>query len=634
MKLLFLLFMICSSSNSFSQNYDASLINDSLKENANAVKRFEEEKLIIKSVSRAVLKHKYAVTILNEKGADKAFYESVYNGFEKTQSISGRLYDARGKEIKSVKKKDIGDYSANDDTNLMTDTRLKRHNFYFTQYPYTVEYEDEKELTGLFFLPAWQPIEDEKYSVQQSSFTVEAPADFSIRFKQTAYTEPPLETNIMGKKTYYWQVKNLPAVSKEPYQPDWNEINPAVYSAPSRFELQDYKGDMSTWLKLGLFIKELNSNRQQLPDAVKKDIHRLTDNISNTNEKIRILYNYLQANTRYISVQLGIGSWQPFDATYVASKKYGDCKALSNYMIGLLKEVNIPGKYVLVTAGSNRKGLWEDFPSPYFNHVIVCVPQLKDSLWLECTSQSSSAGYMGSFTENRNALLIDEDGGHLVHTPVYNASDNLQIRKVKAVITEQGTLTADVSTKFTGLQQELVQSLMYGATPAQKKNYLNNTLSLPTYTVEKFEYTETKGVIPEMNEHLQILSPDYATVSGKRIFVTPNFFNRSDIKLPVDDERKYDIIFSSSFTDRDTIQIEIPEDYVLESMPRTIQLKNKYGNYSISFSVKDHIIQMFRKNEKNAGRFSKTEYPAIAEFVNEIFTADRGRIVFLKKDKL
>ncbi len=632
MKKLFLFLLVCYCNITIAQNYNVSLINDSLKKNADAVTRMDELIVIIKSPSKAIVKHKYAITILNEDGAKFARYDNYYDKLISLSKIDGSLYDANGKEIKSVKKKDIADFSANGDESLMTDTRYKKHNFYWSQYPYTVTYEDEQEFDGLFYLPSWHPISDIHNSVEQSTFTVETPSDYLLRYKQIVYPSAPIKAIVKEKIIYTWQVKNCIAVKHEEYQPNWDEINPAVYIAPSQFEIDNYKGEMNTWLSFGKFISSLNINRQLLPEDIKQDVHKLVDNVSDVKEKIKILYDYFQKNTRYISVQLGIGSWQPFDAKYVATKKYGDCKALSNYMVSILKEVNIPAKYVLVKAGENKRGLWEDFSANAFNHAIMCVPLQKDTIWLECTSQTQSAGYMGSFTGNRKALLIDDDGGHIVNTPIYKAKDNLQLRKVEATINDDGELIAKVFTHFTGIQQEDVNGLMNGATPDQKKRYLNNTLSLPTYSVEAYDYKETKGLVPAMDEYLSIKSPFYATITGKRLFITPNFFNRSSSKFGEEKERKYDIKFSASYIDVDTIQIKIPMNYIVEAMPKDVSIKTVYGNYSITFSIKNNIINVLRKNERSEGLFSKNEYEAISSFFKEIYKADRSKIVLVKKE--
>lgn len=632
MKKLLIVLLLLSNVKGYSQKYNTATIPDSLKKNADAVKRFEELKVTIKSTSKGIVTRKYAITILNEEGAKFALYQNDYNKLQSLENISGHLYDASGKEIKSVKKKDIADYSAFDNVSLVTDNRIKRHNFYYNSYPYTIEYEDEQELNGIFFLPRWDPLEDTRLSVEQSSFLVETPVDFDLRIKQFAFDEKPIILTAGSKKSYAWKISYLRALVQEPYQPSWEALSPSILIAPSQFEIQDYPGDMSSWLNLGKFINTLNSNRQQLPENIKQDVHRLTDALTNTTEKIKVLYEYLQKNTRYISIQLGIGGWQPFDANYVATKKYGDCKALSNYMVSLLKEAHISAKYVLITAGENRLGLRDDFPAPYFNHAIVCVPQPKDSIWLECTSQTVSAGYMGNFTGNRKALLIDDDGGHVVKTPGYKTNDNLQIRKVIAVINEEGTLNAQVVTRFTGLQQDDMHSLMNEATPEQKKRYLNNTLSLPTYTVENFEYTETKGMLPEVLEKLSITAPNYANITGKRLFIAPNFFNKSASKLPEDSNRKYDLQFNTSYRDEDSIQITIPANYIVETMPKEVSIKNIYGAYSIKFNVKDNFINVVRKNERAEGYFSKKEYNNILKFFNDIYSADRGRIVLVKKE--
>jgi len=67
-----------------------------------------------------------------------------------------------------------------------------------------------------------------------------------------------------------------------------------------------------------------------LPETTKQKVTELTKNAKSREEKARLLYEYVQNKTRYISIQLGIGGFQPFEARVVDETGYGDCKALSN----------------------------------------------------------------------------------------------------------------------------------------------------------------------------------------------------------------------------------------------------------------------------------------------------------------
>ncbi|HEX3023621.1 MAG TPA: DUF3857 domain-containing protein [Chitinophagaceae bacterium] len=612
------------------QNYNVTLIPDSLLQNAEAVLRFEDSKILIHSPKSATYKHKYAVTVLKESGDEYTQYVNHYDKFDKLTDVIARLYDATGKLIKTVKKREMDDVAYEDRITLFRDARVKKYQFYNKLYPFTVEFEEEEELDGIFQLPVWDPVKSENYSVQQSNFSVEVPTGYKINYKLLNTTSPPKISENENTTFYKWEAKNIKASEGEVLMDDFNNYVPGVYITPSNFEIGGYKGNMDSWKDLGKFIVELNKGKDELPDNVKQQVHQLTDNLSSVDEKIKVLYNYMQQNTHYILVTLGMGGWQPFDANYVAQNKYGDCKALSNYMVSLLKEVKINAKYVLVTAGAGKRGLWPDFPAPYFNHAIMCVPNGKDTTWLECTSQTESAGFMGTFTGDRDVLLIDDDGGHVVHTPIYSAKNNLESRKVNASIDENGNLVAEIFTKHCGTQQELQHSLIHDASNEQREKYLNSTISLPTYKVEKSDYKEMKGKIPVVDEYLKITSPNYASVSGKRLFVQPDLFNKAS-KLTSGAERKFDIKLKYSYLDIDSIDIKIPANYKVESMPKDLSIKNKFGEYKISYQFDGSTIHLVRIHEENTASFPASEFNNLVSFRDTMYKADRAKIVFVKQ---
>jgi transglutaminase-like putative cysteine protease len=631
-RLIFLLAVFCVLKLN-AQDYPATLISDSLSKDANAVLRSEEFKITIKDIDRASISHKYVVTVLNEAGRRYAVYHNTYDKLVSLSDIDGNLYDAAGKHLKNVKKKDIADFIDDDEMTLATDSRIKMHNFYYTDYPYTVEYEDEQDFDGIFYLPYWIPQLSNHCAVQQSRFVVETPVNYQLHYKAFKYTGNPVIVNDGKKITYTWEVKNLKAFDDEDFSPSWEETTTAVFLSPVDFKIEGYTGKMDTWQNLGKFIAQLNAGRDVLPDNVKKDVHSLTDNLKTTREKAFALYNYLQKNTRYILVKLGIGGWQPYDANYVATKKYGDCKALSNYMVSLLKEAGIKGNYVLVNGDDeDTHGLWEDFPSPFFNHAIVCVPDGKDTLWFECTNQTMAPGYMSGFTGNRKALMISDDGGHVVNTPVYTPEDNMQVRAVSASIDSTGKLNALLNTTYTGIQQDMPHAIINDLDKDFKDKFLNKELNLPTYQVNTSKYIEKKNLIPEVDEQLDITALSYAIISGKRLFVKPNLFNKVPTKYNENDKRLFDIDYPYSFHDIDSIEIIIPKGYFPESMPKDLSLNSKFGSYKISYTADGDKLKVERDYTRFAGRFPASDFSDFAKFYDDIYKADRSQVVLIKKD--
>jgi Domain of Unknown Function with PDB structure (DUF3857) len=614
--------------------YAVSFIPANLMVNAHAVKRMEQISFEIVNPGEAILKRKYALTILNENGDKYSSFVASYDKLHEIRNIEGALFDASGKELKRLKNKQIVDFSGGDNNNLMDDNRVKAHNFFYKVYPYTVEYEVEIRYDGILFFPAWEPREDQHFSVQQSSISIVHAPSYEIRYKAFNYAGEPVKTaGEKGKEILTWQISNLPVMIDEYASPEWHEINTSVIFEPSVFSIEKYDGAMTSWKDFGKFIYTLNAGRDQLPENIRQAVHQIADTISNPREKIARLYEYMQKNTRYISIQLGIGGWQPFDAKYVATKAYGDCKALSNYMYSLLKEAGIKSLYTLIKAGKGAGKVIADFPSAHFNHAILCVPQQKDTVWLECTSQTMPAGYLGDFTCDRYALVVDENGGTLVRTPKYGMKENTEVRKVVASLDEESTLLVKAETNYGGIQQDLYHDLIHSLSKDKVKEFLHEQLDFATYDIRSFNYSETKSSLPAVQELLEIEVRNYATITGKRLFIIPNVMTRSHRKLSADSTRKYDIEFKYEYHDIDTVEIRLPAGYTAESIPKDVTINSKFGKYNSHIDLKGNIIYYYRNMEYFSGRFPAREYAELVSFYESIYKADRNKVVLVKNEE-
>ena len=631
MKYLMLILSLLSFERVLAQDLNVKNIPDSLRRRAHSVKRLEEYVIDIKSPGKDRVYERHVYTIMNGNASHLAKYRAYYTQLMRINTVTGVLYNSSGKELKRLKKKDWQDMSVYDGMSIASDIRIKENEFSYNEYPFTVEFEEEDEIDGLINIPSWFPVSGHAMSVENSKYTIIAPANYEIRFRAFKFPEPPQITEKDGKKIYSWEIRNIAAIRQEAHAPDLFELVPSVQFAPSDIEVEGYKGNMSTWADYGKFMNQLLIGKDELPADIKKTVHGIIAPLKTDKEKIEALYEYMQKNTHYISIQLGIGSWRPFDATYVAEKKYGDCKALSNYMVALLKEAGIKAKYVLINAGKDARPLIEDFSRSQFNHAVACVPMGKDTIWLECTSQTQPAGFMGSFTGNRKAVIVDESGGHVVNTPRYGINENQRTSVVTAIINNEGMLDASIRTQYSGLEQELPHDLMHEVSKDTRENYLNRMLGLATYQVISSAYDQQKGLLPRVDEALHVKATAYATVTGKRLILNPNILRGSSERLIPDSSRHYDFLVNRSYMHVDSVRIAVPPGFRLESVPREVSIDNKFGKYRSSVKWEANQLVYYRFNMQPKGQYSAAEYNELVKHFDQIYKADRGSVVFVKE---
>ena len=609
--------------------YKVADIPKELKENARSVVRDEEIVLEVKSLTRATLNVTYAITILNKNGLEDAYFHEFYDKFRKISGVRGHVYDENGEQIKRIPMEEILDYSAISGYSIYEDNRVKYIDPKIRNFPFTVEYSYEETFNGFFSFPTWCPQSKFNLAIEKSSYKAIVPNELKFRYIERNNSSRVTVNSGKLNTIYYWEARNLKALEWEPYSVSNQEIFPCVIAAPAGFEIDGYKGDFTGWRNFGKFISTLNAGKNILGDEAKKSLNELVAGIPDDYGKIRKLYEYMQGRTRYASIQVGIGDWQPFDASTIHRLSYGDCKALANYMKTLLEAVGFSANYCLVNAGKDASPMIREFPSSQFNHAFLCVPLKNDTIWLECTSQRVPCGFIGNFTDDRDILLIDNEKSKVVHTIAYRLADNTETHTSHVKINEEGKGTVEISTVYRGLKYENILST-YFADDADKKRMISERMRFPAFQLLNFKYKETKAIIPSIEETLKVGFENYLTPMGSKYSMRLNFSNRMEETPTNLRSRKTDVFIRRPSLVRDTIIYDLPSKLRPESLPKPVFIKTQFGEYQSKVEHVNNQLCYTRLFQLNKGRYPASDYPAFVSFFDKVTNADEMKCILEK----
>ena len=604
--------------------YDASTIPEELKKNSYSVKREERIEFEVKSISRATYKVHQVITVLNERGKDQLEFHEFSDRFHSLESAVIQLYDSKGSFLQKYKKPDMTQHISGE--GLVPDGKVYYIQFPANSYPVTMEINYEIKFTGLLNYRDYY-VQLPEQSVENSAFVATVPIDLDLRFKARNTSLVPVVTSDVKNKTYTWTSKNLPALEEEEGSVSYESRYPCILLSPNKFELDNYPGDMSTWQNFGNWYGSLSKKANNLTEERKQFFRDLVKDATTDREKIKIIYSYLQTNCRYVSIQLGIGGFMPFEADFVDKKKYGDCKALSNYTQACLSAIGIKSYQALINASYNKEPVDPAFPHNGFNHVIVCVPLQKDSVWLECTSNTTEFGVLGNFTENRNALLITEDGGRLVPTPKSKASDNVFASHSIIDLAEDGSGMVSVSLNTTGEYKQELMSYIDDQKKDDQKRFLVNYIGYIQPDEFQINYDKVdKKAATTMTMSIGKI-PEFT--AGKKFFLNPRIYQIWKRALPKAEHRTQDFYFQHPMIKIDTTIYKLPEGFGIETLPKAKKVIFEYGSFNASYEFDESKkeIRSIAKLELNEYKIPAAHFLATKSFFNEVLEEYTEKIV-------
>ncbi|MCB0474748.1 MAG: DUF3857 domain-containing protein [Flavobacteriaceae bacterium] len=632
--LLLLIFGVLLFNVSYAQKSELSVasIPENLKENANSVVRFDDTRIAIGSSKSMTVTIKKAITILDKLGDEEAVLIVYYDKTTRIKKLKAYAYDASGNEIKDIPKKDFLDISAVDGNSLFIDSRRKAYKYTPVSYPYTFYYEYEVETSNTAFIPSWEAIDSYNQSVEESSFEITFPAGMHIKKIEKNFEGYPILKKEDTNLRIAYEATMISAIEEEDYSPSEALIFPSLILGAGQFHLEGVDGKAETWNEYGKWIyNNLLEGRNDLPEATKNRIRNLVKGVEDPVEKARIVYNYVQDKTRYISVQVGIGGWMPMLASEVDNLSYGDCKALTNYTKALMDAAGVQSYYTVVSAGQEKESILKDLVSLQGNHVFLDIPTATGDVWLECTSQSVPFGYQGTFTDDRDVLVITPEGGIIKHTGTYKFNDNLQVTKAQYKLTPNGSLTGEVTITSRGIQYEnhyILESMSKEDIEKYYKKYywpyINNI------SLEKYSFHNDKDSIA-FTEKIDLKATDYSIFTSGKMLFNINAFNRVNSTPKRYRNRKLPLDLKRSFKDVDIYDIRLPEGYSLSEIPENISIKNKFGEYHVSLEkTGNNMLRYTRTLIIEKGNFPSTEYDNYRNFRKEINKYDKLKIILNK----
>jgi tetratricopeptide (TPR) repeat protein len=384
----------------------------------------------------------------------------------------------------------------------------------------------------------------------------------------------------------------------------WHAVNEKVQERPKNVLLKESMtgtapsasiqlSTFENWNQVGSWYYGLQHERSAPSAAIRAKALELTKGLDSQEAKSKALYQFVSLNFRYISLDFGIGRYQPHAADEVLANKYGDCKDKHTLLAALLEAAGITAYPALINADT---AIDPEVPSPaQFDHLITAVPAGKNILFLDTTAEVAPYGMLIAPLRHKKALVITGPStAEFVETPSDPPFAAQEVFDLQGKVDESGTMEAEVNYYIRGDAEILFKTAFRRASPSKYKDLVQG---ISYYGGFAGEVSQIKvDGLESLDQGIRILyhyhRPEYLDLQEQ---VPKKGLPLSFSHFPKWEETEETLrLYPSASLLTHKCRLELPPGITIQA-PLDIKLDREYAHYQASYSTQKNIVTAERK---------------------------------------
>lgn len=458
----------------------------------------------------------------------------------------------------------------------------------------------------------------ENIPIIKSSYKISHPINRELKIKYPVDYKPIVETN-NKEKSYYWQINTpIKAIEIEPYM---NLSNYAPFITGSFFKNWHEIHDWLNPYYYGNTIK-CNKDLQNLVNDLVKDC-------TYEEEKVKVIYNWINKNIRYIALEYGQGGIYPRNANDTYYNKYGDCKDQSILLTAMLRAAGVNAFPSLIKTAS-------DFDSTIynleFNHCITYVELKNKGLFLDVIAKKTPYHNLAAVDQDRLCFILKDNNWEIKRTPLSEPNDNLDKRTMIINIDSTGKIDMTKKTETWGSQNTIYKNYFINLTSEKIKEAVQYDLSYfcPGGVVEKYDILNLDKIdSPFVMIENFIISNWFQNISENSYLmkIPTLYFSFDEL---TQSQRKYTLNYSTTANKEYIIEINYPNEYKVKKIPADYDFNSNLLKVSYKTKIMKNKISILISYIRKVNKIEVKDYEMYKKEHDNLLNKIIQPIVFIK----